>query len=79
VPRSAVARKRSGLNQQELAKRLGKPQSFVSNVERGQRRNDILELVRIADRIGTDPTKLFPAERRRLPACLNDMSAPSTH
>jgi len=45
-------RKRAGLSQQELAARLGKPQSFVSAYEAGQRRVDVLELVRIA--VGMD-------------------------
>lgn len=34
----------AGLSQVELASRLGKPQSFVSKVETGERRLDILEL-----------------------------------
>ncbi len=40
-------RKSVGLTQQQLAKRLGKPQSFVSAYESGQRRIDLLELARI--------------------------------
>jgi transcriptional regulator with XRE-family HTH domain len=40
---------------------LGKPQSFVSNYERGQRRLDILELLRIVDALKADPRKLFDA------------------
>jgi len=45
----AHARERAGLTQQQLARLLRKPQSFVSNYERGQRRIDVLELIRIAD------------------------------
>ena len=45
----AYARERAGLTQQQLARLLRKPQSFVSNYERGQRRIDVLELIRIAD------------------------------
>ena len=45
----ADARERAGLTQQQLARRLRKPQSFVSNYERGQRRIDILELLRVVD------------------------------
>ena len=37
-------RKEAGLSQKMLADRLGKPQSFVSKYESGERRLDILEL-----------------------------------
>ena len=72
----ARARERSGLTQQQLAKLLRKPQSFVSNIERGQRRIDVLELLVIVGALGTDPGRVFdeivtnysgtrPAKRRR--------------
>jgi len=38
------ARHESGLMQVEVAEKLKKPQSFVSKVERGERRLDIVEL-----------------------------------
>jgi transcriptional regulator with XRE-family HTH domain len=37
-------RERSGLTQVEVAKRLRRPQSFVSRYESGQRRLDLIEL-----------------------------------
>jgi hypothetical protein len=40
---------RAGLTQNQLARLLRKPQSFVSNYERGQRRIDVLELLRIVE------------------------------
>jgi DNA-binding XRE family transcriptional regulator len=55
----AKARLQSGLTQQQLARKLGKPQSFVSAYEAGQRRVDVLEFVRIARAIGANATKLF--------------------
>lgn len=38
------ARKNSGLDQEESAKLLGKTQSYVSKIESGQRRVDVIEL-----------------------------------
>jgi transcriptional regulator with XRE-family HTH domain len=48
-------RKSAGVTQQELAKRLRKPQSFVSSYESGQRRLDLLELIKVIGAIGADP------------------------
>jgi hypothetical protein len=42
-----------------LDKLLRKPQSFVLNYERSQRRIDMLELLRIADAMKADPRKVF--------------------
>jgi transcriptional regulator with XRE-family HTH domain len=53
------AREGAGLTQQQLARLLRKPQSFVSNYERGQRRIDVLELIRIVDALAGDPRKVF--------------------
>jgi transcriptional regulator with XRE-family HTH domain len=53
------ARMDAGIVQQELADRLGKPQSFVAKVERGERRIDVIEFVAIAKAIGRDPLRLL--------------------
>jgi ribosome-binding protein aMBF1 (putative translation factor) len=55
----AAARRRANVTQQELAARLGKPQSFVSEYERGQRRVDVVELLVISRALGLDPLDLF--------------------
>lgn len=39
-----TARESAGMTQVELAERIGQSQSFVSKVERGERRLDILQL-----------------------------------
>lgn len=44
IERLKKARVEAGLNQAEVAKRLGKTQSYVSKVEAGQRRIDIVAL-----------------------------------
>lgn len=46
------AREKSGLTQIDLATRLGQTQSFVSKVERGDRRLDIIQLRTILRTLG---------------------------
>jgi len=48
-------REGSGLSQHELAKKLKKPQSFVSKYERGERRLDVVELLEITNVLDADP------------------------
>lgn len=52
------ARTAADITQQELARRLGKPQSFVSKYERRERRLDVVEFVKIAKAIGIDPCRI---------------------
>ena len=54
-----AARHRAGIRQQALAKKLGKPQSFVAKFEGGERRLDVIEFITIAKALGADPVKLF--------------------
>ncbi len=42
------ARRSAGLTQVEVANKLGKPQSYVSKCESGERRVDVLELAMFA-------------------------------
>lgn len=49
------ARKKAGLTQVQLADLLLRPQSFVSKVERGERRLDVIEFFEVAEKIGFDP------------------------
>lgn len=55
----ARVRKDAGVSQVELANRLGKPQSFVSAYEGGQRRIDVIELQLVCDALGIDAGELF--------------------
>jgi transcriptional regulator with XRE-family HTH domain len=54
-----AARHRSGVRQQALAKKLGRPQSFIAKYEGGERRIDVIEFIAIARALGADPIKLF--------------------
>lgn len=45
-------RQQAGLTQQELARRLDKPQSYISKYENGERRLDYLELREICSQLG---------------------------
>lgn len=46
-----------GVLQAELAARLGRHQSFVSKIESGERRVDLVELQEIAEALGFDLVK----------------------
>ena len=46
----------AGLRQVDVAKKLGKPQSFVSNYESGERRLDLLELQAVCEVVGIKVT-----------------------
>lgn len=55
----AEERERRGLTQVEVAARLGKPQSYVSKYERGERRLDLVEFFDLATALGADPMDVF--------------------
>ena len=61
------ARQKAGLRQTELADRLGKPQSFVSKIERGERRLDLVEFLIVARAIGADETALISMVAKSIP------------
>ncbi|WP_334399772.1 helix-turn-helix domain-containing protein [Bradyrhizobium sp. AZCC 2289] len=54
-----AVRHASGVRQQALAKKLGRPQSFVAKYEGGERRIDVVEFIAIARALDADPVKLF--------------------
>jgi transcriptional regulator with XRE-family HTH domain len=53
----AAAREKAGLTQQQLADRLGRPQSFVAKYEGGERRLDVVEFLAIARALDLDPAR----------------------
>lgn len=52
LERLRAARNQAGLTQAEVAARLGRPQSFVSKCESGERRVDVVELTVFAKLYG---------------------------
>lgn len=52
------AREAAGLTQQQVADRLGRPQSFVSKIENGERRLDVIEFVELCRLIDADAPAL---------------------
>jgi len=48
-------RERAGLKQSDLAARLGLPASYLSKIENGTRRLDVIELIQIARAMKVDP------------------------
>lgn len=60
-------RKSAGITQVDLAERLGRPQPFVSYLERGERRIDVIEFCAISKALGADPLALFTKLLDRLP------------
>ena len=60
-------RKEAGVSQVELASRVGRSQPFVSYIERGERRVDVVEFYAIMKALGADPVKGFADLAQRLP------------
>ena len=52
-----AAREKAGLTQQQLADRLGRPQSFVAKYEGGERRIDVVEFIAISRALELDPAR----------------------
>jgi len=59
--RLVAARHAAGLSQQQLADKLGRPQSFVAKYENGERRIDLVELFEIAALLGADARRITRA------------------
>ena len=55
----ADARDRAKLTQSELAARLGKPQSFVSKYESGERRLDVVEFILVCNALEVEPAPVL--------------------
>lgn len=54
----ADTREQAGIKQSDLATRLGVPASYLSKVENGTRRLDVIELIQIAEAMEVDPGEI---------------------
>lgn len=52
-------RKKAGLRQVDLAAKLGVYQSWVTHLESGQRRIDVIELIELGRVMGFDPADII--------------------
>ena len=60
------ARHASGISQAQLAILLGRPQSFISKYERGERRLDFVEVLEIATALQVDARDLVGELQRQV-------------
>lgn len=59
VEKLRKARQEAGLTQVQVSKKLKRPQSYISNVESGQQRVDVVELQKFAKMYGKDVNYFF--------------------
>ena len=69
----AALRVGRGVTQSALAASLGKPQSFVSSYEKGQRRLDVLEFCRIVETLQGDVAAVFSEVLQTRKSCVPDI------
>jgi len=62
IARIRTARKGLGISQAELARRLGKPQSYVSKIEKCERRIDLVEALTLCDSLCIRLEAIIPTE-----------------
>ncbi|OFX14207.1 MAG: hypothetical protein A2Z18_07970 [Armatimonadetes bacterium RBG_16_58_9] len=60
IRRLREARIQAGLTQQDAARLLARPQSYVSRCETGERRVDVIEVAEFAKVYGVDARQLLP-------------------
>ncbi len=66
-----AARKRANVSQAELGKRLNRPQPFISLIESGERRVDVIQFYAIMRALGIDPEEAFRDLIAQLPPTLD--------
>ncbi|SFN24134.1 helix-turn-helix domain-containing protein [Variovorax sp. OV329] len=61
-----AARKAAGLTQMQVGERLGRPQSYVSKYENGERNLDVIDFVTVCQALGVSPAALVEQIGREL-------------
>jgi ribosome-binding protein aMBF1 (putative translation factor) len=61
-----LAREKAGLKQSDIAAKLGMPASYLSKIENGTRRLDVIELVRLAEAMELDVCEIVRELKERL-------------
>lgn len=61
-----AAREKSGMSQADVSARLGRPQSFVSKYESGERRLDVVEFIQICMVLEVDPQVIVAAVQAKV-------------
>jgi len=59
-------RERAGLKQSDVAARLGLPASYLSKIENGTRRLDVIELIQIAEAMEVDAAEVVREVQKAL-------------
>ena len=54
-------REARGLKQSDVAAKLGLPASYLSKIENGTRRLDVIELIHLAEAMGVEPGEIVSA------------------
>lgn len=74
IAKLADERKRLNLKQEDVAKRLGRHQQFVSRYEKGERRLDAVELIDVVRALGMDLAALLAS----VPAANSSQDSPAS-
>lgn len=58
------SRNKLDLSQADVAVRIGRPQTYISDIETGVRRIDVIEFLRLAEILEIDPAKTIASINR---------------
>lgn len=71
ISRLKSARELKGISQLHLSQRLGKPQSYISKIEIGERRIDLIEVLDLCKVLGISIADIIPSGMKYL-LCVKD-------